>query len=120
MITYLYWIAAVVIAAFTFWVINTYVKKPMVAAITAALLLVIASAAYFFHYQQIFVKEWGGVMTISTPDGQQHMGITWKDEHLWVESYNPADNTCEYREHARGNLLEGKIVIKNCNPLNHP
>jgi len=120
MVTYLYWIATFAGAAIIFFVVNTYVKKLMAAAILAGIFFISASIAYFFHYQQIFVKEWGGVMTLSTPEGQQHIGITWKDENIWVESYNPADNTCEYREHSRGNLLEGKIVVKNCNPLRHP
>ena len=120
MVTYLYWIAAVAVAAIIFFVIYHYVKKLMAAIIIASLVFISATLAYFFHYQQILVKEWGGVMTLSTPTGQQHIGITWKDENIWVESYNPVDNTCEYREHSRGNVLEGKIVIKNCNPLKLP
>jgi hypothetical protein len=39
---------------------------------------------------------------------------------LWIENYDPANNTCEFREYSRGDLLEGRVIIKNCNPLKRP
>jgi len=56
-------------------------------------------------------------MTISVPDGQRHIAVTWKDDNLWVENYDPATNTCIFTEYSRGNLLQGKVTLKNCNPL---
>jgi len=63
------------------------------------------------------VKRWGGVMAISVPDGQHHIAATWKDDNLWVENYDPKSNTCIFSEYSRGNLLQGRVLIKDCNPL---
>ena len=79
--------------------------------------MVIGWIAYFFYFQQLFVKRWGGVMRISVPAGQLHIAATWKDDNLWVENYDPATNNCVFTEYSKGNLLEGKVIIKNCNPL---
>ncbi len=56
-------------------------------------------------------------MSISVPDGQVHIAATWKDDNLWIENYDPATNRCIFTEYSKGNLLEGKVTIKNCNPL---
>lgn len=116
MITYLYWLicfgvslAAVVFAGkagrFGFGVLS------------ALVLLFIGWLAYFFHFEQVFVKRYGGIMVIDVPKGQQHISATWKEDHLWVENYDPSSNTCYFNEYSKGNLLQGKVVIKNCNPL---
>ncbi len=56
-------------------------------------------------------------MTLSVPEGQLHLGATWKDDNLWIENYDPKTNICHFREYSKGNLLQGKVTIKNCNPL---
>ena len=33
------------------------------------------------------------------------------------KNYDPATNTCHFNEYAKGNILEGRVTIKNCNPL---
>jgi hypothetical protein len=45
------------------------------------------------------------------------LAATWKDDNLWVENYDPATNTCHFREYSRGNLLQGTVTIQNCNPM---
>ena len=120
MITYLYWLAVIAIAAIALWGIGARLKKWDIAVATAAAVGVIGAGAYFFHYQQIFVKQWGGVMSITIPEGHRHIGITWKEDHLWVENYDPAKNTCEFQEYSRGDILQGKVILKNCNPLKQP
>lgn len=120
MVTYLYWIAVVVIAVAAFWVIGVGGRKWLSALVVAGMIFLIGTIAYYFYFQQIFVKRWGGVMHISVPDGQHHMGVTWKDDNLWIENYDPANNICEFREYSRGDLLEGRVIIKNCNPLKQP
>lgn len=117
MITYLYWFAVIALAVAAFWGIGIVGRRWLPAAITAAVVLLVGWLAYHFHFEQIFVKRWGGVMSISVPEGQYHMGVTWKDDNLWIENYNPSNNTCEFREYSRGDLLEGRVIIKNCNPL---
>ena len=83
------------------------------AAITAVAVLAVGFAAYYFYFQQLFVKRWGGVMSISVPEGQLHITATWKDDNLWIENYDPKTNTCYFNEYSRGNLLQGKVVIVN-------
>jgi hypothetical protein len=85
--------------------------------IGTGVVLVIGWAAYFFHFQQVFVKHYGGVMSIKVPEGQHHIAATWKEDNLWIENYDPETNTCHFREYSKGNLLQGKVTIKNCNPL---
>ena len=117
MITYGYWflVLALALAALGLLGVKANAWKPAIA--TAALVLFVGWAAYFFHFQQSFVKNWGGVMTISVPEGERHITATWKDDNLWVENWDPKTNTCHFREYSRGNMLQGRVSIKNCNPL---
>lgn len=117
MITYLYWLAVVAAALGALWLIGFVARRWLPGVLTAAAIVLVGVIAYFFYYQQIFVKRWGGVMSISVPAGQYHMGVTWKDDNLWIENYDPANNTCEFREYSRGDLLQGRVILKNCNPL---
>ena len=117
MITYLYWIAVFAIVGAVFFVLGIKGKNWKVGFIVAILILLVGWGVYYFRLQQTFVKHYGGVMSIQVPDGQYHLGATWKDENLWVENYNPQNNTCIFSEYSKGNLLQGKVIIKNCNPL---
>ena len=117
MTTYLYWIIVIASVAAALWIVGGLLKQWRIAMVIGALIGVVGASAYYFHYQQILVKRWGGVMHISVPEGQRHIGVTWKDDHLWMESYDPGSNTCEFREYSRGDLLQGRVVINNCNPL---
>jgi hypothetical protein len=56
-------------------------------------------------------------MTIKVPVGQYHIATTWKEDNLWVENYDPETNSCVFSEYSKGNLLQGRVTIKNCNPL---
>lgn len=117
MITYLYWLFVAALAIGVLWVGVGVLKRPAGGLAAAAVVVLAGWIAYSFHFQQIFVKRWGGVMNVSVPQGHRHIGATWKDDNLWVESYDPATNTCEFREYSKGNLLEGRVLIRNCNPL---
>jgi len=117
MITYLYWGAAIALVIVALFFIGLKLNSPKGALVATAVILIASWAAYYFHFQQVFVKRYGGVMAIKVPDGQRHITATWKDDNLWIENYDPITNTCYFNEYARGNLLEGKVTIKNCNPL---
>jgi len=115
MITYFYW-AMVIVVAMGFLFLLGRMDKWKVGLIGSTVVLVIGWGAYFFHFQQVFVKRYGGVMSITVPDGQRHIAATWKDDNLWIENYDPETNTCHFNEYSKGSLLEGKVSIKNCNP----
>ena len=70
MITYLYWTLVFGLAIATLFYLGNKGHQWKVAGIIALIILAIGWAAYFFHFQQLFVKRWGGVMTLSVPEGQ--------------------------------------------------
>ncbi len=117
MVTYLYWIVIIALAFSLLLLIGYKAEEWKIAAIACISVLTIGFVAYHFHFQQVFVKRYGGVMTINVPEGELHLAATWKDDNLWIENYNPLSNTCHFREYSRGNLLQGQVTIKNCNPL---
>ncbi|UCB55453.1 MAG: hypothetical protein JSW45_02685 [Thiotrichales bacterium] len=117
MVTYFYWALVFGLVAAALILIGYKLQEWKVAAITAAIVLVVGLGAYYFHFEQVFVKRYGGVMSVSVPEGHLHLAATWKDDNLWIENYDPATNTCHFREYSRGNVLEGRVTIKNCNPL---
>ena len=117
MVTYLYWFGIFALAFGLFYFISFKIEEWKIGAIACIAVLIIGFVAYHFHFQQVFVKRYGGVMAISVPDGEVHLAATWKDDNLWIENYNPETNTCHFREYSRGNLLQGQVTIKNCNPL---
>ncbi len=116
MVTYLYW-TLVIIAALVVLLAGMKMDRLKLGLLVAAIVAAIGWAAYHFYFQQIFVKRWGGVMSISVPRGQYHIATTWKDDNLWVENYDPETNRCVFSEYSKGNLLQGRVTIKNCNPI---
>lgn len=117
MITYLYWTAIFLLTAAVLYGLGIKGAKWKIALIVAFIILATGWSTYYFRLQQVFVKRYGGVMTILVPPGQHHMGATWKDDNMWIENYDPETNTCIFNEYAKGNMLQGKVTIKNCNPL---
>ncbi len=117
MITYAYWFGVFGLALAILGLLGVRMKSWKTASGLSLAVLLAGWVAYSFHFQQLFVKRWGGVMSIRVPKGQMHMGATWKDENLWIENYDPATNTCHFSEYSKGNLLEGRVAIKDCNPL---
>jgi hypothetical protein len=116
MITYLYWAAVLAVAGVLFWSLGFKARQWRGASIAGVVTLLIGWSAYFFYFENLFVKRLGGRMSISTPQGQQHLATTWKDDNLWVETYDPKTNKCIFSEYSRGNVLQGRVVINNCNP----
>ena len=116
MITYFYWGSAMALAIALLVALGR--ADQWKAAFGCAIVVLFGAwLAYFFHFQQVFVKQYGGVMSIKVPAGQVHLGATWKDDNLWIENYDPANNVCHFNEYSKGNLLQGKVTIKNCNPM---
>ena len=116
MVTYLYW-AGVIAGAIGVLAVLGKMHHWKAAVAGSLLVFVIGQVAYYFHFEQVFVKRYGGVMSIKVPDGRRHIAATWKDDNLWVENYDPVTNTCHFNEYSKGNLLQGKVTIKNCSPI---
>ncbi|MEA3411977.1 MAG: hypothetical protein U9R74_10625 [Pseudomonadota bacterium] len=117
MVTYLYWGLVLGLAVAVVFLVGFKLDNWIAAAIGAAVIIIVGWAAFTFHFQQIFVKQWGGVMSVTVPNGQHHITATWKDNNLWVENYDPATNTCIFTEYSKGSMLQGRVKIKNCSPL---
>ena len=117
MITYAYWFLVIALIAAVVFFVGFRMDAWKATFIVSAVILLTGWGAYYFHFQQIFVKKWGGVMSVTVPDGQRHISATWKDKNLWIENYDPETNTCHFSEYSKGNLLHGNVQIKNCNPL---
>ena len=117
MITYFYWAGVIALVILSLGLVGGAMDRWRTATVLAITALLVGWAAYYFHFQQIFVKRWGGVMTITVPEGHVHLAATWKEDNLWVENYDPATNTCHFNEYSKGNLLQGKVTFKNCNPM---
>lgn len=116
MVTYLYWFAVFAAALLLAWGATRFLNW-RAGVIAAAVVLLIGWVAYYFEYEQLFVKNYGGIMAIKVPEGQMHLAVTWKDDHLWIENYDPKDNVCYFSEYSKGHLLQGQVAIENCNPV---
>jgi len=117
MITYFYWAVFFAATGGILYFVGGRLDRWRMAFGIAVAVMLVGWAAYFFHFQQVFVKRWGGVMAVTVPDGQMHIAMTWKDDNLWIENYDPKKNECIFSEYSKGNLLQGQVKIKNCNPL---
>jgi len=121
MITYLYWLAVIVSAGLLGWLVGRFINWKY-GALIGLLAVLVGWGAFYFKYEQMFVKNYGGVMTISVPEGQVHLSATWKEDHLWIENYDPKTNACYFTEYSKGHVLQGRVTIENCNPVipSHP
>ncbi|MFZ5757376.1 MAG: hypothetical protein ACOY3X_10765 [Pseudomonadota bacterium] len=117
MVTYLYWFLLVALVLGVFMGLGVRFGQWKWGFLAAIVIGAAGALAYYFYFEQIFVKRYGGVMSISAPEGRLHLGSTWKDDHLWVESWDPQENKCYFTEYARSHMLQGSVVIENCNPL---
>lgn len=117
MITYIYWIFVIGISCGALYLLGLRLHQWTAGLVVASTIAIAGLLFYYFYLEQMFVKRWGGTMSVSVPDGQRHVAATWKDDNLWIENYDPVKNVCIFQEYSRGNVLEGKVVIKDCNPL---
>lgn len=117
MVTYLYWFLLAAISFITLFGLGVYRGWWKAAIIIALLFFLAGSLTYNFYFEQMFVKRWGGIMRVDIPAGQMHMQTTWKGDNLWIQNYNPEKNECIFGEYSRGSVLEGRVIIKDCNPL---
>lgn len=116
MLTTLYWLIIFALILASFYLIAIRFSKLKPALVVTLVLAVISYSFYYFYLEQLLVKRYGGSMVITVPEGMHHLGVTWKDDHLWIENYDPIKNECVFREYSRGSMLEGQVKLRNCNP----
>jgi hypothetical protein len=112
MVTYIYWAFVLGLMLAVVFVAGFKPNNLILGLVGALVILAVGWAVYYFHFEQVFVKRWGGVMTITVPAGEHHIAATWKEGNLWIENFDPDTNTCYFREYSKGNLLQGKATIK--------
>lgn len=67
--------------------------------------------------EQYVAKKFGGTTELKIPEGSQLVNVTWKHESIWYLVYFEATNTCHFNESSSLGVLEGKVVINDCNPI---
>jgi len=86
-------------------------------AIIGIIIFISSIIVYKAFLEQILAKSYGGNYTVVVPDGMRFYNITWKDSDLWVGWYDPKEKECVFKEDSKFNILQGKITIKNCEPI---
>ena len=69
MVTYIYWAIVIGLMLTAVFFIGIKLNSLVSGFIGAIVVLAVGWAAYYFHFEQVFVKRWGGVMTITMPEG---------------------------------------------------
>ncbi len=95
-----------------------FLKKSKVAGVGSALIIAaIGYVAYIGYFENIFARKWGGTLDVKIQENHLYINSTWKENDLWLATYDPESRTCVFQEYSRSGLLEGKVKIKNCNPI---
>lgn len=68
-----------------------------------------------FGGSQAASRRLGATTSLAIPPGAQLVSMTWKEDSLWHLYYLPAENKCVFRESAPLGVLEGSVVVQNCN-----
>lgn len=84
---------------------------------TLLIVALLSHWSYGAFLEQIAVKKYGGTLKIAMPQDMQFFSITWKDTDMWIGSFSPSTNRCVFREDSKFGILQGEVVINNCNPL---
>lgn len=80
-------------------------------------ILIVAVALALAGCDQYVTRTFGGETKLAIPSGTQLMSMTWKGTDLWYLYYNPETNRCVFQESSAVGVMEGSVVIQNCNPV---
>jgi hypothetical protein len=111
----LYILVTLALTAAAVWAIWSVDKKKFLPIVVIVPL--IFWGMYEMFFENFFAKRYGGTLTVTAPEGHKFFGVTWKDDDLWVGYYNPDEKKCRFEEYSKFSILEGKVVVKNCNPI---
>lgn len=86
--------------------------KKLIAAIVAVVGLVGLTGC-----EQYVTNKLGGTTELKIPEGSRLVNVTWKLDNIWYLVYFENTNTCHFKESTSMGVLEGTVVIKDCNPI---
>lgn len=66
---------------------------------------------------QYVTRTFGGESKLAIPSGTRLVTVTWKGTDLWYLYYDPATKRCVFKESSTAGVLEGSVVIEQCNPV---
>lgn len=112
-----YALIVVLLAALSGWVAMKVTGKKLYTAVVPLIVLAFGYLLWTGVLENIAARRWGGTMTVTLPENTQLMGMTWKEDSLWVMYYDPASQKCIFAEDSRLGLLQGDVQVKNCKPL---
>lgn len=56
-------------------------------------------------------RNWGGSVKISIPNGETFINATWKDDNLWIITYDSANKVFKMHESSAFGVFEGTVTI---------
>ena len=80
-------------------------------------ILIVAAALALVGCDQYVTRTFGGETKLAIPAGTQLMSMTWKGTDLWYLYFDPATNRCVFQESSTVGVMEGTVVVPNCNPV---
>ena len=80
-------------------------------------ILIVAAALALAGCDQYVTRTFGGETTLAIPSGTQLVSMTWKGTDLWYLYFDPKTNRCVFQESSAVGMMEGSVVIQNCNPV---
>jgi hypothetical protein len=121
MAIYVYFIALLVFMSLVGFIVFQYAGgsqlKRLAKAVGSALLVGVVGWSFWeFYLGNTVARRFGGTLTVELPTNAQFLGATWKEDSLWVTYYEPQAKRCVFKEFSRMGLVEGDVVIPNCNP----
>lgn len=122
MAIYVYFIALVVIMSVVGFLVFHYArggKLKRLGKVIGSALLVFAVGWSFWEYYlgNTVARRFGGTLTVELPANAKFLSATWKEDSLWVTYFEPQSKRCVFKEFSRMGLVEGDVVIPNCDPI---
>lgn len=111
----IYWLVVLVLIYLPYYFLSK--EQRALKAVSVFAILLVSFISYSMYFEQLFAKKYGGTQTITVPEGERFIGISWKSDNFWLITHDIYDNICFYREHSKFSTIQGKIKIKNCNPV---
>lgn len=121
MAIYVYFIALLVVMGLVGFVVFQYAGGSQLTRLgkafgSALLVGVVGWSFWQFYLGNTVARRFGGTLTVELPTNAQFLGATWKEDSLWVSYFEPQAKRCVFKEFSRMGLVEGDVVIPNCNP----